>query len=821
MHKKLKISVSILLTFLITIFSSFAVSKSIVAEASDTSNVNLVLDSLTYNDILSKNFRKTSDLTVIKDNKNLNLKGLDKLNISGSQQFSEYNLPLLIKAIGTSLPITVVDLRQESHGFINGFAVSFADSKNNANVGLTREQVLLDEANKLKSIKLNVPITFYNNPKETIVPTKVQDENELVKSKSLSYNRITVRDGGIPTNDMVDYFIESIKSQPQNSWLHFHCKEGIGRTSTFMIMYDMIKNYKEVGADDIIKRQLALANFDENNLKSFYNNERIDFLNKFYDYCKKNGDSFNIKWSEWKKASASNSSVDFHIASTLNINSSYIKNSVIPKFLYVISLDSMTPSERTMVASLQGLVNNHCSFQIYTLNSSQPDYKIWLNDLKNNYKVSYKIISDPWKLLNIYKDYIDGYILYSNKTQKDPSINNACSLASLNKAIVISDTIEPKVRQLDIKLKGDCRNTDESWAYNNLWNKGLNHSIVIQLSPDKVAALRDYAIMTKSLVFYEDSIDKTTLRDKIFSSMKDSSVCLGWGPDEFINVSTASKYGASVVAADWSYNLSVLSAFPSLPITNKSSLTIPKEENFHYVTFIMSDGDNQQWNLGTNYGSTKWYGYPNRDKLNLGWSMSPSLYYLAPTVFNLYYKSISNENSNNNFIVSPSGNGYMYPSKFDRNKLNTYINTLNDYMQKVDEKYVAIIDDSAFNNIDLWNKFTEKSKIKGLFYLDYHRHDKFQGKILWSNNKPIVSCRDLLWNPIENEDELVKKINDRVNLGQVNACNPEAYTFVYVHVWSKGVSNVEEVENKLKQNPNVKIVPPEIFMELIKRNVKH
>lgn len=822
MHKKLKIFEPILLTLLITIFSFSVVSKNIEVKASDPSNVNLVLDSLTHNNILPKNFRKTSDLTIIKDNKNLNLNGLDNLNISGSQQFSGHNLPLLINAIGTSLPITVVDLRQESHGFINGLAVSWADSKNNANAGLTREQVLLDEANRLKSIKLNVPINFYNHPKEIIVPTKVQDENELVKSKSLAYNRITVRDGGIPSDEMVDYFVEFVKAQPKNSWLHFHCKQGIGRTSTFMIMYDMMKNYKEVSADDIIKRQLALANFKESTSQSFYNNERINFLKKFYDYCKTNGDSFNIKWSEWKKATSANSSVAFPVGHTLNRNSSYIKNPVTPTFLYVVLQDSMNTSERTMVASLQGLVNGHCSSQIYTLKSSQPDYKIWLEDLKSNYKVSYKILSDPWQLLNIYKDYIEGYVLYSNKIPRNPSINNASSLAALNKAIVIDEAIEARVRKNDItKIKGDCRNTDESWAYNNLWNKGLNHSTVIQLSPDKDASLRDYALMTKSLVFYEDSIDKTTLRDKIFSSMDDNSICLGWGPDEFINVSTASKYGVSVVAADWSYNLTTLSSFPSTPILKKSSLPIPKEENIHYVTFIMSDGDNQQWNLGTNYGSDKWFGYPNRYKLDLGWSMSPSLYYLTPTVFNLYYKSINNEKDNNNFIVSPSGNGYMYPSKFDKNKLNTYINTLNDYMQKVDEKYVAIIDDSAFNNIDLWNKFTKKSNIQGLFYLDYHRHDKFQGKILWSNNKPIVSCRDLLWSKLENEDELVKKINDRVNSGQVNVNNPEAYTFVYVHVWSKGVSNVEEVVSKLKQNPNVRIVPPEIFMELIKTNIKH
>jgi hypothetical protein len=100
-------------------------------------------------------------LIVGNDNKNLNLKGLNKLNISASQQFSEHNLPLLVKAIDTSLPITVVDLRQEFHGFINGLAVSWIDLKNNVNKGLTREQVLKDEANKLKSVNLNVPITLW------------------------------------------------------------------------------------------------------------------------------------------------------------------------------------------------------------------------------------------------------------------------------------------------------------------------------------------------------------------------------------------------------------------------------------------------------------------------------------------------------------------------------------------------------------------------------------------------------------------------------------------------------------------------------------
>ncbi len=311
------------------------------------------------------------------------------------------------------------------------------------------------------------------------------------------------------------------------------------------------------------------------------------------------------------------------------------------------------------------------------------------------------------------------------------------------------------------------------------------------------------------------------LRDKIFSTMEKDSICLGWGPDEFINVSTTSKYGISMVAADWSYNLTVLSSFPSLPMNQKTLKNIPNEKNVHYVTFIMSDGDNQQWNLGTNYGSHKWYGSPDKGKFNLGWSLSPSLYYLAPTVFNLYYESAANGSSNDYFIVPPSGNGYMYPSKFDENTLGIYINRLNDYMKKVDQKYIAIIDDSSFKNTELWRKFNVKPNIRGLYYLDYHKHDEYQGEIIWSNNKPIVSCRDLLWDNIESEEQLATNINERINSGQLDINNPNSYTFVYVHAWSKSLSNIERVVDKLNENPKVRVVTPGAFMELIKKNVKH
>lgn len=499
----------------------------------------------------------------------------------------------------------------------------------------------------------------------------------------------------------------------------------------------------------------------------------------------------------------------------------YIKNSKEPKSLYVIDQDNMNSAEKTMIATLQGLVANVSDIQIYTVSKTHPDYSIWLEDLKTTYNIKYKIVNNPWKLLNLLKKYVNGYVLYNNDSGIDPSINNACSLAAIKECIAIDESIEEKVKSIGITNKvGDCRNTNESWAYENLWNLGLNHSTVIQLSPDKDIELRDYVIMTKSLVFYEDSEYDVALREKIFNAMEDDSLCLGWGPDEYINVSTASKYGVSIVAADWSYNLSVLSSLP-LVEGNENHIYEPlTEENVHYVTFIMSDGDNQQWYLGSNYSSDKWYGYPKRGEFNMGWTISPSMYYLTPNVFNLYYKSMAKGEKSDYFLVSPSGKGYMFPSKFPKEELTNNIEQLNYYMGKVKQKYVSILDDWALLNKELWDNYTSKPNIEGLFYLNYNRQDDYQGVIVWSNNKPIVSCRYLLWEDLEEEDTLIEKIYRRVDAGDTNVHNETAYSFVYVHSWSKDMSSIHRVVEALEKNPKVRVVTPETFMLHIKNNIK-
>lgn len=296
MNIKLKNVASLLLSCLLS-FSFIPYINGYALEPSSSSDeVTLVLDNKNTN--IPIHFRKTSDLSNL-DNKSLNLTGLQELNISGSEQFSQLNLKKLLSAIDTKLPIIDIDLRGECHGFINGFPVSWKNRKNNANEGLTKDEILNKEKNYLKDIKLNVPLKFSNDNELTITPKDVFTEKELMDKNYISYVRITATDRVLPTPEDIDDFIKIILNTPREHWLHFHCELGIGRTTSFMIFYDMMKNYKNVSAQDIISRQINLPDFSEHDVELLTKDDRMTLYNNFYNYCVKYGDKFDIPYSEY------------------------------------------------------------------------------------------------------------------------------------------------------------------------------------------------------------------------------------------------------------------------------------------------------------------------------------------------------------------------------------------------------------------------------------------------------------------------------------------------------------------------------------------
>lgn len=171
--------------------------------------------------VLSRNFRTAKDKISSDKAGTVNLEGLSDLNISGSGTFSEKGLALIKGKIGSN-SIIDVDLRQESHGFVNGMSISWDGKNNSANKGLTKEQVIKDEKSKLNEISEKNYVFFDkssiakpgkdNTITEVKNPEKVQTEEELAKSLGIGYLRISVTDHLTPLDDQVDLFVQSTKN---------------------------------------------------------------------------------------------------------------------------------------------------------------------------------------------------------------------------------------------------------------------------------------------------------------------------------------------------------------------------------------------------------------------------------------------------------------------------------------------------------------------------------------------------------------------------------------------------------------------------------
>lgn len=298
MKKKFKV-LAFLLFFVFTAGMTSVFSKELYKQNHDSGNLKITFDSKKKGE-MPKRFRKSSD-KIETEGKMPNLTGLKELKESGSAQFTPGNIGMVKKAIESD-KIAVVDLRQESHGFINDFAVSWKnDEGNKANKGLTRKQVIKEEKKRLKSVKKGKSIKIKD---KTVVPKKVQSEEELVRENGMEYIRIPVTDTERPEDDMVDYFVKTVTELPEDTWLHFHCKAGIGRTTTFMAMYDMMKNAKQVSLEDIMDRQVLMGGkslLKPEDGKDSSSHKRSDFLRKFYKYARENDDNFKTSWSTWLK----------------------------------------------------------------------------------------------------------------------------------------------------------------------------------------------------------------------------------------------------------------------------------------------------------------------------------------------------------------------------------------------------------------------------------------------------------------------------------------------------------------------------------------
>jgi protein-tyrosine phosphatase len=109
----------------------------------------------------------------------------------------------------------------------------------------------------------------------------------------------------------MDRFVLAVRALPENAWAHFHCEAGLGRTTTFMVLYDMLRNATRVSLEDIVRRQRIVSSgydvlqpAEPGNWKAPYMADRAAFVRAFFDYAHTNPNGRPQLWSEWLKSGA-------------------------------------------------------------------------------------------------------------------------------------------------------------------------------------------------------------------------------------------------------------------------------------------------------------------------------------------------------------------------------------------------------------------------------------------------------------------------------------------------------------------------------------
>ena len=492
---------------------------------------------------------------------------------------------------------------------------------------------------------------------------------------------------------------------------------------------------------------------------------------------------------------------------------------------YVIPRSSMTSNEFVMIQSLQGILAQDKA-TIFISGMGEKDSTV--SDMQKKLGYTITNVVDPWFLVDTFKSQIVNkrYVSYTS-TEKgdryDNSINRAATIAAVEQWLVVEKSLATDCLNHGLSLGIDASSLKDEDVFHD-YKAYLNNTYLVNQSPTSLP-LRDYAIAGKALCTYVEYLSDE-LRKEISEWTCQNCPVFGWTDSECDFVEYNSHYSMVTIAADWSGNLSFMSAeniSEDLVPANRVQSTVKAQQGKHYVTIVMSDGDNLQWLQRGFETDTRFYASKNRGKFKMNWTMAPSLVDVAPHVIQSIYSTATEKD---NFICGPSGFGYVNVNDYNEDAMGDYAAKTAGYCQRAGLNVVNFIDN--YITTDYLDYFTQYDNIKGGLWSisDYYVQggDAGAGGVYWSNGKPFVCFRDTLWREAGSNvakyygytERVAQRINDR----STDITSIDAYSAVVCHAWSIGT--MEYINRFVQQlDDHVEVVNASEFIQLITDNVEH
>lgn len=194
------------------------------------------------------------------------LTGLRELNMMGGGQPSQKQIKNIVKL--SEKPVIVLDFRQEPHSYIAGIPITWYRPEI-SDIDLGSEHMKTLE-NDFSQFLMATPVVSVNSVIWTggqdydVTNTKLighesaQSNAEMMESNGAQYKRFYV--SVVPTEQQVSKFESLIKQvSAQDVNLYFQCWDGTGRSTEFMVMYDILTNGDKVSLQTIADRQALMG----------------------------------------------------------------------------------------------------------------------------------------------------------------------------------------------------------------------------------------------------------------------------------------------------------------------------------------------------------------------------------------------------------------------------------------------------------------------------------------------------------------------------------------------------------------------------------